>query len=327
MRDVVTDFGRAAEQAEDEARHRVVVLDREVGAEALVEVVDRERPVDLDRVLVHLLDRLIGEVELVLDLADDLLQQILKRDDALHLAVLVDDDRHVLVRAAELGQERREILRLGDDVRRPDDVLDLHLRHTALSHRVEQIAHVEDADDVVERPPVDRIARERRVHDGFQALLGRQVDRERHDLGTGHHHVRGLLVREVKDLVEHLLLLLLDLAMLGRLGDEHAELRLGEDIVLAAGRLQPEPAQHDLRRSLQYPDQRAEEREERAHGCGHGERRPLGVLKCDAFWNELADHDVQVREDQVGDRYGERGRHQRIERFGECVLAERTDTQ
>ena len=38
-----------------------------------------------------------GQVELVLDLADDLLEQVLERDDPLHRAVLVDDDRHVLV--------------------------------------------------------------------------------------------------------------------------------------------------------------------------------------------------------------------------------------
>ena len=45
------------------------------------------------------LDRLVGQVELVLDLADDLLEQVLERDDARRRAVLVDDDGHVLVRA------------------------------------------------------------------------------------------------------------------------------------------------------------------------------------------------------------------------------------
>ena len=40
--------------------------------------------------------------------------------------------------------------------------------------------------------------------------------------GPRHHHVFRLLVGEVEDLVEHLLLPLLDLAVLGRLRNEHA---------------------------------------------------------------------------------------------------------
>ena len=79
---------------------------------------------DADRVVVDLLDRFVREVVLVLDLADDLLEQVLERDDALHRAVLVDDDRHVLLRLAELGQHRGEVLRLGDEVRRAKELLD-----------------------------------------------------------------------------------------------------------------------------------------------------------------------------------------------------------
>src|ERR671934_122705 len=102
----------------------MVLLDRQLPAELFVEVVDREGAVDPHAAVRQPLDRLVREVELVLDLPDDLLQQVLERDDPLEVAVLVDDDRHVLVRPPELGQQRREILRLGDDVRRPHDRLD-----------------------------------------------------------------------------------------------------------------------------------------------------------------------------------------------------------
>src|SRR5205809_5916951 len=74
----------AAKLPEDEAGHGVVVLDRQVDAELLVEVVDRERAVDPDAPVRELLDRLVREVELVLDLADDLLEQVLDRDNTLH---------------------------------------------------------------------------------------------------------------------------------------------------------------------------------------------------------------------------------------------------
>ena len=96
--DLVPDLGRAPELPEDVAGDGVVVLVVDRRAELLVEVVDRERAVDADRRLVDALDRLVREIELVLDVAHDLLEQVLERDDAGRRAVLVDDDRHVLVR-------------------------------------------------------------------------------------------------------------------------------------------------------------------------------------------------------------------------------------
>ena len=107
-------------------------------------------------VLVEPLHRLVRQVELVLDLADELLEHVLERHDPFHVAVLVDDDRHVLVGAAELGQQRAEVLRLGDDVRGPQELLDLDLRHPALVEGLQQVAEVEDADDVLRRLAVDR---------------------------------------------------------------------------------------------------------------------------------------------------------------------------
>ena len=61
-------------------------------------------------------------------------------------AVLVDDDRKVVARLPELLQERREILRLGDDVRRADDLVELHVGEPAVVDGGEEVAHVEDAD-------------------------------------------------------------------------------------------------------------------------------------------------------------------------------------
>ena len=89
----------------------MVVGVRQLDVEQLVELIDRERPVDAHGVLVDALDRLLLDVELVGDLADDLLEQVLERDDALHRPVLVHHDLHVLVRAPELGQQLDEARR------------------------------------------------------------------------------------------------------------------------------------------------------------------------------------------------------------------------
>ena len=71
--------------------------------ELLVEVVDRVGAVDADVCLVDPLDGRVREVELVLDVADDLLEEVLERHDPFDVAVLVDDDRKVLLLTAEVG--------------------------------------------------------------------------------------------------------------------------------------------------------------------------------------------------------------------------------
>ena len=152
-------------------------------------------------------------------------------------AVLVDDDRHVLVRLAELSEERCEILRLGDDIRRMEELLELAGDDVAVLEGGDQGADVENPDDVVERVAVHRVPGVRRFEHAAQCLVRRQVDGQAHDVGPRHHDVRGLLLREVEDLEEHLLLGRLDLAdVLGRRD------RLADVVAGAARSSRPGPA-------------------------------------------------------------------------------------
>jgi hypothetical protein len=169
--DLVSGLRRPAEQIEHVARDCVVILVLQVGAELLVEVVDRERPVDPDRGVVDALDRLVRQVELVLDVADDLLDQVLERHDPLRRPVLVHDDGEMLVHPAELCEERGEVLRLRDDVDRAQEILDPRLRQPVVE-RCDQIPDVQDPDDRVQRLAVDRIAGIRRRENRRERLFG-----------------------------------------------------------------------------------------------------------------------------------------------------------
>ena len=159
---------------------------------------------------------------------------------------------------AELGQQRGKVLRLGNDVRGPQQLLELDARDPALVHRLEEVAHVEDADDLVERAAVDGVARVRRFDHGLQRLLGRQVDGERDHLGPRHHHVGDFLVGEVEDLVEHLLLAPLrsrrcSVDSLTSIFSSASECTSPS----APGGLRPSSPQEQLGRALQDPDQRS----------------------------------------------------------------------
>ncbi len=71
----------------------------------------------------------------------------------------------------------------------------------------------------------------------------------------------------------------------------------------------------------------AEDREEGAHGRRDRQRGPLRVAERDPLRHELADHDVQIRDDQQRDDHREHRRHKGVELVGEHLLAERADPE
>ena len=193
--------------------------------------------------------------------------------------------------------------------------------------RAEQVAHVEHPDDVVERLAIDGVPRVRRVEDDSERLLGRQVNRDHGDVGFRDHHVGDVLIAEDEDLVDHLPLVLLDLPLLRRAGDEHAKLGLRVHLSLRARRLEAEAVQDRVGRPPQDPDDGAEDDEERANGRRDPERRRLGMAKRGSLGHELADDDVEEAQDRVGDDDGEDGGHPVLELAGQRRLAEGADAQ
>ena len=163
---------------------------------------------------------------------------------------------------------------------------------------------------------------------GLETLLRREVDRERDHLGPRHHDVGDFLVREVEDLVEHLLLLAFELSRLGGAGKEHLQLGLGvRGAAVLTRRLETQDAQRKVGRFLQDPDQRLEDDEEPGHRGRHDERDGLRVAERHALRDQLADHDVQVRDDQEGEAIRDDRGRDRVEHPREDRLADGTDTQ
>jgi hypothetical protein len=86
------------------------------------------------------------EVVFVLDVADDLLQHVLDGDQAGDAAVLVDHDRHVVARGAELAQQDVEALGFGNEDRRAQHVAQVEL---APGEIAQQVLGEQDAEHVV----------------------------------------------------------------------------------------------------------------------------------------------------------------------------------
>ena len=228
-------------------------------------------------------------------------------------AVLVHHDRHVLVGAPEFGQQRRQILGLGHVVRLAQQLLDVDVVDPPVVEGLEEVAHVQDADDLVDGVTVGRVARVGRVDDGVQALLGREVDRDHHDLGLGDHDVVGLLVGEVEDLVDQLLLDLLDAARLPALGDDHPDVLLGVGVHARGRRLDPEQLRDRIRGHLEQRDNRLCTAREQLDRRREPDRESLCPLERDRLGHQLAEHHAQVGQDHEREREGEARRQDRVE--------------
>jgi hypothetical protein len=93
---------------EDQPADRVVfglVLEPQLEAEELLELVHGRSPIHPRLVLRDPDDQRFLDVVLVLDLADDLLEQVFDGDQACCSPVLVEDDGHVHPPALELVQD------------------------------------------------------------------------------------------------------------------------------------------------------------------------------------------------------------------------------
>ena len=82
------------------------------------------RHVDPDLPSVELLDPWLLAVVLIGDLADDLLEDVLDRDQTGSAAVLINDDRHMHLLRLHVAQQLVDRLGLRDEVCRPHHVAD-----------------------------------------------------------------------------------------------------------------------------------------------------------------------------------------------------------
>ena len=160
------------------------------------------------------------QVELVLDLAHDLLEHVVHGHDPGRAAVLVDHDRDLLALLAQLAQQRAEVLGHRHD-RAPGRASE----PTVGVGRGQQVAQVHDADQVVERlarrPGSARAGSRSRRRAPARAVS----DASSHATsGAGTITSRDLAGGEVEHVVQELLLRARDHARALGLVDQRAQL-------------------------------------------------------------------------------------------------------
>src|SRR5215211_9442055 len=103
--DFVSLLGHPAEMAKHEAAYGLEVLALEPGAEGFVHLVYQDASVREVGAVAHLFDGGFFLIELVADLADDLLDYVFEGEHALKGAPLVDNHGHLEVLPSEVFQD------------------------------------------------------------------------------------------------------------------------------------------------------------------------------------------------------------------------------
>ena len=172
--------------------------------------------------------RRLVAVVLVVDLADDLFDDVLDRDQAVGAAIFVDHQRQMDARGLHLRQQvdrphrRRHEQQFADDVgvrqrQRQIDRAQIEtggerllapglagVRHARpCGHERQEIADVDDAFGIVEGFVVDHQARMRRTFEQAHQFAERNVALDRDDVGAMDHHVGDAPFMQAEDVAQH----------------------------------------------------------------------------------------------------------------------------
>ena len=189
---------------------------------------------------------------LVLDLADDLLDQILDRHQPVDAAELVDHHRDMGARLTHLHQQVEDRQGRRDEQHLAQQRRQLGL--AAFGDRGQDILDVDEADHVVERFAIDRDARMALLDHAFDDLGERRLDIERHDVDARHHDVGGGAVVALEDVADqHPLMRAERIGTVGRRLFDHLVDGLAQAFAVALPADQPQQAAQ----TAQKPDPRS----------------------------------------------------------------------
>ena len=240
--------GRWPDTEDQQPRHRVVAAAVLVGqladAQARAQFGHRHQAVELPHAVRPLRGPGVG-LGGGLQLAGDGFEQVARRHQALHHAVLVDHEHQPRGARAELLEQLHAGQRLGHEDRRLRRLLDGALVRRA---QRQQLRHADDAHHVVQRaaahriPGMDLVAHRvgRHLLQGLRDGVG---GLQPLDVGARHHQRAEPPVVEVEHVAHHLVLVHLDHAGVDAL------LQAGRDLLLGhrAGRVQVDAQQLERR--------------------------------------------------------------------------------
>ena len=281
------------ELAENQAAQRIVILvfgEREV--ERVVDIFERRTAADAPSVVARTDDFRFGLlVKLVVDIADDFFQQVLHRDDAAHAAVLIHDNRHVDFFHLHVAEElvslhcfRHEVC-LAQQRAQGFRVVGLGIE--------QEVACVEDADDVVHVFVVDGEAAQTGIADGAEDFVLCIIHPDAGNVGAVGHDLFGSGIVELEDVFDHFLFRFLNRAVFAADVHHHADVVLGHFVLSGVG-VNAAKAEDAVRGGVQQHHERAENHRADLQQEQRTARNRFGILHREALGHECSQTERQV---------------------------------
>lgn len=237
--------------------------------------------------------------------ADDFLQHVVQRHQTGKHAVLVDDDRLVHALVVEMPEHLHEGERLGNVHRlaqhRPHGVADGAAGMPVAVH--EDVAHVHDAQEIIERAPPYGQAEMGRLLQHAPDLLRRILDVDPRELRPGGHAVRRGEVVQLEHPVHEDGLRLVERPHARPLPEQHPDFFFRHGLLLI--HVDAEETDDDLRRPRAEHDERPAQRGKHEHGLRDGAGRLLRDGDGQPLRRELAQDERGVRHERNDDGHSE----------------------
>ena len=244
--------------------------------------------------IVALSDQLLFIVKLVLDIAYDLLQYILHRDDTRSLSVLIDHDRHVHVLILHLMEQIVYVQRIGNHQRLARDIEQRAVLVIVPCVALHYILQMDDSDDIVDVARKERESRKALARHELHRALDVHLGIDRHDLRPVRHYVARLLLVKFYDIRDHLGFLGLEYALFLGLIDHGNDLVFCYDILgirIEAGYLQQNMASH-----LEAGTDRCQNHRDHLHQTEQPEEMLLGLEASETVGNDVRKQHHEVNE-------------------------------
>ena len=297
--------GHAAHDAAHQAVEGLVLVGGQLDFQLFGHFFQVGRAADLPAAVAELADLHFADGVLVVHVAHQFFHQVVDGDDAAHPAVLVDDDGEILALLLHPAEQL-----VGADALRHEEGLIHRVLHHRLAGQIVQaevVLGVQNAHHVVLALAADRevsiVAAPDGVGPDAHVVLQVQAD---HVPAAGADLLGGGVVH-IKDVLDDLVLVRLDGALLGALHQLHLDLVLGDDLLVLVG----VDAQHPQQRvggHGQQPDQRRADLGHEIEDAGQAQRQALGLFHGQAFGHQLAEHDAEI-----GQHQGDEHHHRRVQ--------------
>ena len=310
--------------------------------------VDAEQALELEQrcVAAHQqLARLVGEdaalglAVFVLDVADQHFQHVLHGQEADHLVIGLFHHGEVRAALAELLQQARQRGVLGDDLQRAHQFVEVEGLRQAVQggQRQQQVLDVQQADELALVAVPDRVAAVLMAADHREDVRQRRVVLEVDQVFAGVGPVDHLQFAQLHRRGQHAHALVAGVLGAAGVEDQLQFVAAVVMLVVRAGLALAGDLEDGVGAGVEQPDRRVHQPVEEVQRHRRPQRQQFRLADRPGLGRQLADHDVQVGNDEERGEEGDTAdqfvgmhadhRQQRFQEFGEGRLADPAQAQ